>query len=325
MTDFASACVDISEIGLRNEAGDPEFDAFTERLRQRFAVDAVLVSIIDAAGDRQVFKGRTAPNEVWSQARETPLSQSLCKIVAEQGAPLNLPDVEGEIPTATSRAFVDLGVRSYLGTPLFDDQGACIGALCLITTATRRVWTMAEQEDLSLFAATVNEIIAHRQTARKLDRADMALATLNGLPNTQEGLRIITEKLPGATFRFALFDDGSEAIEYLSESCVDIWGYDERTLEGDPNMLWEAVLPQDRDAARASVMQSARTMTVWRHGFRIRRPDGSVRRLCGYGQPEPMEGGVGVMWHSLVLDLDQLAEDAARGMPGAIVSPLKTG
>lgn len=313
MQNVASLPIDIAEIGLLSPTGDQEFERFADQMRVRFDADVALVTFIDPANGRQVLKGVSTEDPDWPQGRSTPLSQSLCKLVAAHAEPLAVNDVEAEIPRSISSAYLHLGVLSYLGTPLFAQDGQAIGALCLIMTTGVRRWRRTDLTDLTLFAETLNAIIAHRQTARKLDHADVALAAANAASGESGALlEELQHSLPGATLRYALFDDGTEAVEYLCDSNEEIWGYSEAELKGDPGLLWAAILGEDRERTRASVMQSAKAMSFWRTDFRIRRPDGTLRRLRGYAQPARMDHDLGVVWNTLILDLDRIEEDGMQ-------------
>lgn len=311
---------DLSLINMLDCTPDPEFDDMAYAVRSRFGVDAALVTIIDSERDRQVFKGRCAPHQTWAEARSTPLSHSLCNYVASQSAPLCVRDARIDPRTRTNLAPVDLAVVGYLAAPIFANTDTPVGALCLVTN-TPRDWTDTERSDLQLFARSISHSIDMRFVAVAEERAQAEIDTLKATQKEAAHVfRSVTDNLPGAAFRYAMFDDGTDAIEYISESCLDIWGYDEDELRGDPSLLWAAILDEDREAAFHSVQRSARDMSPWRRIFTIRRKDGSLHKLQAYAAPQPIAGGVGVLWHTLMLDLTKMEQDALNQTSG---SPLQ--
>lgn len=307
----AATPIDISSIGMRTPKGEPVLDSFAQCLRERFSVDAALVSIIDKANGRQVFKGICAPNEPWSTARETPLSQSLCVLVAENDQPLVLDDVAEQIPDEVSTAFRDLGVRSYLGVPLHDDTDAAVGALCLITTRRTRIWSREDVVDLSLFAQTVETLIAQRLVEAQLDRAMAKASSLSAArKDVSATFDAMINNLPGVTLRYALFDDGTDAMEEMSGDCFSIWGYEWDEISDNTAKLWDTVLEEERLGVLRSLLTSAARQEAWCYQWNIRNRMGERRLLRGYGTPHRLEGDVGTLWDVVVLDLTRIDADS---------------
>lgn len=69
---------------------DPEdaFDKFTVLASRLMGVPVSTVSIIDYDGRRQFFKSQRGLDAPWSETRQTPLSKSFCRLVAENNLPL---------------------------------------------------------------------------------------------------------------------------------------------------------------------------------------------------------------------------------------------
>jgi PAS domain S-box-containing protein len=304
---------DLTEIGFRNCVPERDLDALTAILAKRFNVQSALVSVIDEVNDRQIFKGATGPDTPWMQARNTPLSQSLCKYVAASNQPLLVSDARTDTRVTGSRAAQDLGVVSYLGVPIRPNDDEAIGALCLIGTSPRE-WTEQEATELGAFAQGVTENMRQRIGMRALERMEEEAKVLRAaLDETRRTLAEFSQLLPGACFRYAVFDDGTDAIEYDSEQCEAIYGYSDEELKGDPSKMWASIHEDDLPEFTASVQKSATEMTKWEHGWRIRTSGGEMKWLRGYGMPSPMENDIGILWHTLVLDVtaDQQTSDDA--------------
>ena len=139
--------------GLSNQA-DETMDRLAGLVARILGSRVGLVSLVDDL--RQFFPGQVGLTSPWSEVRETPLSQSLCRMVVDTGVVVQIDDVETDPRTLLHQAQTVLGVRSYLGTPLVDVDGRVLGSLCAIET-TVRAWTADECQilaDLAFGAAS---------------------------------------------------------------------------------------------------------------------------------------------------------------------------
>ncbi len=128
------------------------------------------------------------------------------------------------------------------------------------------------------------------------------VATKAALDESETRFRQLSANIPGAIFRYVIFPDGTDEIEYMSPGCLDIWEVDSATIEGDPTALWEVVLEEDFPAMRESVMRSAETLEPWSHKWRIQTKSGKRKWLHGRGLPSRLPDG-SVLWNSLILDI----------------------
>ena len=142
--DDAERLRSVAATGL-GAAADPTFDRFSRLVRRLLDVPAALVSLVD--DHRQVLPGAVGLAAPWGEARETPLSHSMCQHVVLQGEPLVIQDAREEQELRDSLAIPDLGVIAYMGVPLTDVQGRVLGSLCAIDSRPR-IWTSDEMQSL---------------------------------------------------------------------------------------------------------------------------------------------------------------------------------
>ena len=123
-----------------------------------------------------------------------------------------------------------------------------------------------------------------------------------------ELLRKLSSQVPGVIFQFRLLPDGTVHYLYASDACRTVYGA-EPPRDGDggePEVVCQAVHPDDRAAARDGLRAAARSLAPWRTEFPTLR-DGRVRWLALRAQPEPHPDG-GQLWHGFVDDVTERKE-----------------
>ena len=143
----------VARTGLANQA-DETMDRLAALVARILGSAVGLVSLVDDV--RQFFPGQVGLTSPWSEVRETPLSQSLCRMVVDTGVVVQIDSVETDARTLQHQARTVFGVESYLGAPLVDVDGRVLGSLCAIER-TARAWTADECQilaDLAFGAAS---------------------------------------------------------------------------------------------------------------------------------------------------------------------------
>ncbi len=145
---------------------DPSFDRYARLVRHTLRAPVALVSIVEAR--RQVFPGARGLPEEYQDARQTPLSHSLCQYVVADGEPLAITDARVDPRFCDNLAIEDLDVVAYAGSPLRDHLGRVIGALCAMDDEPRQ-WNAQEMLLLEDLAAACSAEIAQRELRRVAD------------------------------------------------------------------------------------------------------------------------------------------------------------
>jgi len=114
----------------------------------------------------------------------------------------------------------------------------------------------------------------------------------------------VTQNVPGAIFRYVVFPDGHDEIEYMSQGCLEIWEVPAEVAQNRPDVIWALIHPDDLSEMQHSVSESAANETPWRHAWRIVTPTGKLKWLRGFGQPQRRKDG-SVLWNSLILDITE--------------------
>jgi GAF domain-containing protein len=159
--------IHLEALNLLDTRAEASFDALTRLASHLFGVPTALVSIIDEANDRQVFKSQLGLGAPWREQGETPLSHSFCKTVCARDDVVCVEDARWAPEFSANPAVVDLGVIAYLGAPVRDPWGATLGAICVIDRKPRQL----REEDVAALrqlAHCVSEEIAARALCNQL-------------------------------------------------------------------------------------------------------------------------------------------------------------
>jgi GAF domain-containing protein len=167
----------LRDLGIGNMP-DPEFDELAKELTELTGAPYAMVNFIDS--DHQYFAGLAAPApDPASQAlasatdapevgREMDRDHGYCPHVVVRGKALVLGDV-CDYPRFAGNPVVDkIGIRSYLGAPLIDDDGNTLGTVCVVDTETHD-WGRPGLEIIKGMAEKVMERIRERSAAEPRD------------------------------------------------------------------------------------------------------------------------------------------------------------
>lgn len=159
----------LRDSGLLDGPTEAELDRVTELAMQRLGVPVSMISLISE--DRHVVKSAQGLPEPWNTAREAPLSHSMCKHVVAARRPLLVGDTVQDELLADSLAIRDLGIRAYAGVPLALDDGAILGAVCVVD-AEPREWSEADLGVLTDLAEVAGAHVRRRCARLREARSD---------------------------------------------------------------------------------------------------------------------------------------------------------
>jgi signal transduction histidine kinase/CheY-like chemotaxis protein len=232
-------------------------------------------------------------------------TQDLCKTLARASAPrdgfvsdrFNVQDgVDGASGLAQG------GARTVIAKRVVGKDGVAIGTFLIIKMGSPRL-TEKSKDAIDFFVGSVSYFLQLKQNVYELQVADEARKhSEHQLSETEKSFAALARNVPGAIFRYVRHPSGHDEIKFMSPGCITIWGYPAEDLEGDPSLLWQAVLTDDIKAMRASVQQSQDDLTPWQHRWRIRSKAGFLKWLQSYGTPYLAENGC-VAWNTLILDV----------------------
>jgi GAF domain-containing protein len=177
---------------------------------------------------------------------QTPLSQSICHLVVATGAAVQIDDTAADERTRDHPARTVLDVASYLGVPLFDDDGNPLGTLCAIDRHPR-AWSAADRDLLvELSAAARSEMRARiaisiaEQATRRVqalaDASEVLSRTLDVDASLEAGLDLVTPSWASAAAIY-LPESGNEAGRVLFRRAHHTAGNDPIDTPGHLNQI----------------------------------------------------------------------------------------
>lgn len=117
-------------------------------------------------------------------------------------------------------------------------------------------------------------------------------------------LKKIASLVPGVVYQFRLRPDGSSCFPFASEAIREIYRVSPEEVREDASKVFAILHPDDYDGIGASIQASARDLTPWRHEYRVKFDDGTVRWLFGDALPQREEDG-SVLWHGFIAEITE--------------------
>jgi PAS domain S-box-containing protein len=110
----------------------------------------------------------------------------------------------------------------------------------------------------------------------------------------------IVQSAPGVILKFVQRADGSTAIPFAGAGLREIYGLDPADVSEDASPVFARIHPEDRERIVESVLESARTLSLWQQDYRVRNTEKGelwVRgRSAPVRQPDGSTGWYGFVW-----------------------------
>lgn len=117
-------------------------------------------------------------------------------------------------------------------------------------------------------------------------------------------LQKVANRVPGMVYQYRLRSDGTTCFPYASEGIDEIYRVSPEEVVEDASQVLSILHPDDFKGVVISIQRSAQDLTPWRHEYRVKFKDGTVRWLFGNAMPEKEADG-SVLWHGFVTDITE--------------------
>ncbi|MDI1298099.1 EAL domain-containing protein [Methylotenera sp.] len=121
----------------------------------------------------------------------------------------------------------------------------------------------------------------------------------------------VSQRVPGVIYQFKLSPDGSSCFPYASEAIQDIYEVSPQQVKENATVAFSTIHQEDLDDVLASIQESARTLSLWQHEFRVVLPKQGIRWRRGESQPEKMSDG-SILWHGFITDITERKQSDDR-------------
>jgi len=154
--------------GVWSNTGDDFFRSLARQLLQTLHADFVLVGALQPGGGKiRTLAAHTSEGEI--PAFEYDLSGTPCEGVVEKRLCSYAESVHRLFPTDTQ--LVEMGAEGYVGSPLIDSDGRCLGLICAITRQPLQNPRLAEAV-LQIFADRATAELQRQEYEEALARAE---------------------------------------------------------------------------------------------------------------------------------------------------------
>lgn len=278
------------------------FDEIVKAAVDAFGVPMAAVSLVDR--HRQWFKAR-----VGLDVRETPRNVSFCAHAIRGDGVMVVPDATQDPRFADNMLVVDdPALRFYAGAVIRSEEGAPLGALCVIDQVARPEGLTPEQSSLlQVLADQVSEQLrlrglVQRQAQRVAAQADAIEASLS----REDRLR---RALESGAVGWWEWDVRTDLVTGNAELCRD-FALDPRIASvGAPiETFFANIHPLDRDMLTHAVRDAVETGEPFREEYRLLHPSGRILWVSARGRCLRDEMGKPTCFPGVVIDVTERKE-----------------
>lgn len=272
----------IQSFGLAELIGSADLTRITDFASKLCTAPIALVSIVE--GERQWFPARTG-----LEVAETPRETSFCAHAMRGDDIMIVPDAMQD-PRFRENPLVigEPRIRFYAGAPLVSEEGAQLGALCVIDREPRTGLTDVQHEGLRVLAANVMALLGARRASRRTDRE---------LEEREAKFRILADAMPQMVW--STRPDGFH--DYYNAQWYAFTGVPSGSTDGEG---WNGMFhPDDQPRAWSAWRHSLETGKPYEIEYRLKHADGVYRWVLGRALPIRDRDGAITRWFGTCTDI----------------------
>jgi PAS domain S-box-containing protein len=272
----------------------PSLDRTTRLVAQSLSVPVALISFAD---DKNLLvHSRHAADRRWQEVVSAPLRTSLCGQVIRSKKCLAVADLR------LDKRFADLDIvssgmaRAYIGLPLFNRDGVCIGGLCAIDFAARD-WSDVALKSMSDFAALASEQIEDR--VARIPIAPAREARLRALEFDWDAgpISVLVDRLSQGICVFG----GDGAIRAVNPALCYMCGFTAEELIGKPLQHFIVNSKERWPYLCKSIGEEITSQGHWYGEVTEWRKDG--QKVIYFAVIGPLPVGAGGLWIAVLFDI----------------------
>lgn len=272
----------VESFGVRDLVDDPELEHIVRFAAALCGTGGAALTLVEA--DHEFLLARVGSSE-----REVPREISFCPFAMAQGGLMEVPDSRADPRFAENPfALAEPGVRFYAGEPLVSEEGAPLGALCVVDARPRpEGLTEVQRQGLQVLACAA---------MRRLNGWREALKAKVELAESEERFRALTQSIPDIAFTAT----AEGRFEYFNKRWEEFTGVTGWT--GGPRP--ELIHPDDREAVTEKWNHACATGTLYESVNRLRKADGEWCWMLVRAVPAKDREGRTLRWYGTMTDVD---------------------
>lgn len=147
------------------------------------------------------------------------------------------------------------------------------------------------------------------------------------LSKNEKLLRSVTENLSGAVIRYSLEDELPGTIEFISESCINIYELTQQQILDNNQLLWDLIDPADVEKMIPTIVESAKNLTFWTFQYKMTTPSGKEKWIRASGSPRSELENNRVIWDTIIVDISKEVsyEKALEDSNNRLINAQKAG
>ncbi|WP_128891229.1 sensor histidine kinase [Erythrobacter sp. HKB08] len=264
---------------------DPELAEISQFAAKLCDAPIALVTLVEE--ERQRFLARAGLED-----RETPRPTSFCAHAMMRPEVMVVPDAREDERFASNPLVTGHPhIRFYAGAPLVSQEGAPLGALCIIDTEPR-------PDGLSDFQVEGLRVLASGVMRRLRQRREALVASEEREAQSEKN-RKFADAIP--SLAFTATPDGR--FDYINRRWREYtgWADDEYPAPGFPN-----IHDEDRAATIEIWRKAVSSQEAFEAEFRYKRHDGVYRWMLARAVPAKTKSGRVLRWFGTLTDIDDL-------------------
>lgn len=273
----------LASYGGQDLVGDTELQGVAEFAAKLCAAPMAMVTFVER--EHQRFLARVGLDE-----GSTPRPTSFCAHAMMGVEPLVIGDATKDERFKDNVLVTGAPhIRFYAGHPLISEEGAPLGALCVIDTVPRpEGLTDLQQEGLAVLAQAVMRRLGQRRLGRHVNRT---------LQQSERELQNMVDSVPGIAWRA----DDQGNFTYVNARWRELTGLEPPKTADD----WRpAIHEEDWDATIAKFNAAVDAAVLFEDEWRLKLSDATYRWVQSTAVPV-LEEGQPVSWFGTVVDIDK--------------------
>jgi PAS domain S-box-containing protein len=183
-----------------------------------------------------------------------------------------------------------------------------IGEEAAVALMKAGVHDFVTKENMARLVPAVQRSLLETRTRRQFERTQFALQ------ESEARFRTIAANIPSMIFQSIMQSDGTTQLTYVSEGCNELLGIAPQSLQDEPGLFLDMVIPEDKLSLYQSVETATERLSTCNWEGRIRVGDGGEIKWVNLRQsPRKLPDG-NVAWEGIISNVTdgKLAEIEIR-------------